>query len=261
MKNLVLIICAVTAAYFDAAPLRAADPFEAASATPTPASINVYDWYTLGELVTASREFNYNVTVYSQQEAAYKRIYEAMQKVHVSDSTIKAFGEWYSQLKKLPFDKNWDAWTKQEQDTWSSSPAADAWYKGLTEDAGKSMPTTFFYWLGRQTLAAAWVAPYYQSRGWKKDLVSVLTNVSTDCYSFATDSTYRAAFDALAPDVQKELTVMGELGPKLKPKGDDPFASPGGSTGDPISDDEIAKVVAAAKQLRAAAQGHKLLRD
>jgi hypothetical protein len=260
MKNLVLIICAVAGAYFDAAPLRAADPFESASATPTPASINVYDWYTLGELVCAAANFNYNVTVYSQLDGAYKRIYEAMQKVHLSDSTISAFKEYYSQLKKLPFDKEWDAWTKQEQDIWLSSPAGTAWLKGIAQDAGKSMPTTFFYWLGRHTLSAAWVAPYYQSHGWKKDLIAVLTNVSTDCYAFATDSNYHAAFDALAPDVQKELTVMGALAPRLKPKAEDPFASPG-ATADPISDDDIAKVMAAAKQLRAAAQDHKLLRD
>jgi hypothetical protein len=263
MKNLVLIICAVTAAYFNVSSLRADNPFDTtASPTPSPASVNVYDWYALGELLGAAREFNYNLTVADQMDAAYKRIYDAMQKTHLSDSTIAAFKEWYPQLKKLPWNKDWQTWTKEEQDTWLHSPACANWFTAVSQDAKRSVATVFFYWLGRQTISAAWVVPYYESQGWKKDAIEALKNVATDCYAFSTDSTYSSIFQALAPDVQRAITVMGEASNKLKPKADDPFASGGGGGGGgALSDDEIANIVAAAKQVRAAAQGHKLIKE
>ena len=260
MKKLIFLILAIATTSFSVSPLRASDPFEAPSATPSPANVNIYDWYNLGELICATIEFNYNVGVYQQMDTAYKRVYDAMLKVHLSDSTIAAFKEFYAQLKKLPWDKDWPQWTKEEQDIWLSSPASLAFYKSINDEAGRSTPTLFFYWLGRQTLKAAWAIPYYQSQGWKKDVTSAMKNVSQDCYSFSTDSTYSAIFEALAQDVQKAISLMGSAYAKLKPKPEDPFST-GGAAPDPVSDDDIAKIVTAAKQIRADAQAHKLIKD
>jgi hypothetical protein len=258
MKRFFLLICTFTAAGLNVSTLRAADPFAAASPTPSPASINIYDWYDLGEYIGAVSAFNFNVSVAGQMDETYKKIYDLMVKAHLSDSTIAAFKEYYPQLKKLPWDKDWETWTKAEQEVWTKSPAGTAWFKGLSDDAGHSMPATFFYWLGRHAIKVAWAVPYYQGQGWKKDVTNVLTNASSDYYDFSTNSNYGEAFKALAPDVQKAISLIAAVHARLKPKIDDPFNSGGG--GDPLSDDEIAKLIEAAKQIRAAAQGQKLIK-
>jgi len=139
MKRLFVLICAFAAIGLNVSPLHAADPFAATSATPSPASVNIYDWYNLGEYIGAVSAFNFNVSIVQQMDETYKKIYDLMVKAHLSDATIAAFKEYYPQLKKLPWDKDWETWTKEQQEVWTKSPAGIAWFKGLSDDAGHSM--------------------------------------------------------------------------------------------------------------------------
>src|SRR5260370_12748245 len=94
---------------------------------PAPAAINIYDWYNLGEHVDAAGQYNFNQSVYEQMDDTYKEIYDLMVKAQLSDGTIGAFKQWYPVLKALPWDKEWQTWTKEQQNSWKNSPLRGAW--------------------------------------------------------------------------------------------------------------------------------------
>jgi hypothetical protein len=253
MKKHLLFLCAFNAIILMASPSFAANPF--GTPAPAPASINIYDWYNLGEYVAASSEFNFNTTVYEQMDDTYKQVYDLMVKAHLSDGTINAFKQWYVILKALPWDKDWGTWTKEQQNAWKSSPAAVAWYNGVRDDANQSAETVFFYWLGRHILSLAWAVPYYLSQGWTADAKNAIVSAATDFGDFSTNSTYSQIYSALTPDVQNAMTFIAAA--KKKATGaTNPFDKSGSQGG--LSSDEITKIVDAAKQIRAAAQANQL---
>ena len=253
MKKHLLFLCAFNAIILMGSPSFAANPF--GTPAPAPAAINIYDWYNLGEYVAASSEFNFNVTVYEQMDDTYKAFYDQMVKAHVSDATINAFKQWYGALKALPWDKDWSTWTKEQQNTWKSSPAATAWYKGVRDDANKAVESVFFYWTGRHILSLAWSVPYYLSQGWTNDAKDAIVSAATDFGDFSTNSGYSAIFSALTPDVQNAMTFIASA--KKKASGaPNPFDKSPGQSG--LSPDDMSKIVDAAKQIRAAAQGNQL---
>jgi hypothetical protein len=252
MKKHLLFFCLFNAIVLAGSPSFAASPFGAPA--PAPAAINIYDWYNLGEYISAASEFNFNVSIYEQMDDTYKQIYDLMVKAHLSDGTIGAFKEFYPILKALPWDKDWQTWTKEQQNTWKSSPIAAAFFKGLRDDAGKAPETLFFYWLGHHVLSVAWSVPYYQSQGWSNDVKDAIVSAATDFHEFATASAYSAIFSALTPDVQNAITFIAEA--KKKASGvSNPFDK---SAQAGLSPDDIAKIVEAAKAIRAAAQANQL---
>jgi hypothetical protein len=268
MKKLFLIVSLAAIAAGSVSRLLASDPFGSGTPTPATASINIYDWYNLGEHIAVANEFNYNLSVSQHLEDAYKGIYELMLKVHVGDATIAAFKQYYQSVKALPWDKDWSAWTKGEQEAWKNGDLFSAWHKALNAEAAKATPSVLFYWLGWHSMKVAWSVPQYVNNKWIDDATTLLAYAAQDCNSFATESQYSEAFNALPPDLQKAVSVIGAANSKLnsskKPQVEDPFGNGKPSGADPaprLTDEEIAKMVAAAKQIRAAAQGHSLLKE
>jgi hypothetical protein len=255
MKKHLLLVYAFNAILLTASPSFAANPFGTPAPAPAPAAINIYDWYNLGENVGAATNFYFNVTVYEQMDDTYKQVYDLMVKAHLSDGTISAFKQWYPILKALPWDKDWSTWTKEQQDTWKSSQVAGAWFKGVSDDAGKAVESVFFYWLGRHIISVAWSVPYYLSQGWTDDAKAEIVSAAKDFLDFSTNSTYSAIFSALTPDVQNAMTFIAAA--KKKATGAvSPFDKSGAQAG--LSPDDMAKIVDAAKQIRAAAQANQL---
>ncbi|MBV8377226.1 MAG: hypothetical protein JO279_09510 [Verrucomicrobia bacterium] len=251
MKKHLFLLYAFYATFLVASPTFAENPF--ATPPPAPASINIYDWYNLGEYLEASSQLNFNFSVADQMDDTYKHVYDLMVKAHVSDGTINAFKQWYVVLRALPWDKAWNTWTKEQQNAWRNSPLPGAWYKGVAENASHAVESMFFYWLGEHTLAVAWAVPYYLSQGWTKDATDEIVSAAKDFAYFSTNADYNPVFSALTPDVQKAITFIASAKKKVAIVGGDPFQK---STG--LSSDDIAKIVDVAKAIRAAAQANQL---
>jgi hypothetical protein len=253
MKKHLLLFCAFNAIILVGSPSFAANPF--GTPAPAPAAINIYDWYNIGEYVDASSQLNFNYTVYEQMDDTYKQIYDLMVKAHLSDGTISAFKQWYVVLRALPWDKDWGTWTKEQQNKWRTSPLSAAWYKGVRDDASHAPESMFFYWLGKHILGVSWSVPYFLSQGWTKDATDEIVSAATDFAYFSTNSDYSAVFSALTPDVQKAMTFIAAAKKKATGSGN-PFEKSGTQAG--LSADDMAKIVDAAKAIRAAAQANQL---
>jgi hypothetical protein len=252
MKKHLLLFCAFSAILLAASRSFAANPFD--TAPPAPAAVNIYDWYNLGEYLDAASSFNFNMVIYQQMDDHYKKVYDLMVKAHLRDGTLAAYRQWYPILKTLPWDKDWQTWTKEQQNSWKSSTLAGAWYKGVAEDASRVPESMFFYWLGRHILSLAWAVPYCQSQGWTKDVDALIASAATDFLDFSTNSSYSTIFGALTPEVQSAMTFIAAA--KKKVSGPpNPFDKTG-QTG--LTPDDISKIVDAAKQIRAAAQANQL---
>jgi hypothetical protein len=252
MKKHLLLFCAFSATLLAASPSFAANPFD--TNPPAPASVNIYDWYNLGEYLGAASQFNFNVVIYQQMDDHYKKVYDLMVKAHLSDGTLATFKQWYPDLKALPWDKDWTTWTKEQQNSWKNSPLEGAWYKAVREDANHSVESLFFYFLGRHALYLAWAVPYYQSQGWTKEANAYIASAAADFLEFSTNSTYTAIFSALTPDVQNAITLIGAAKKKISgpPNPFDNTSQAG------LSPEDITKIIDAAKQIRVAAQANQL---
>ena len=255
MKKYLLLFYAFNALLLATSPsFAAANPF-GTPAAPAPASINIYDWYNLGEMTGAASQAIFNYSVYEQFDDTYKQIYDLMVKTQLSDGTINAFKQWYPVLKALPWDKNYQTWTKEQQNAWEKSPVQGAWFKGLHDDAGKSPETEFFYWLGYHSILVAWAVPIYQSNNWNEAVTSLVAITAQDFLFFASDSNFTGIFGALTPEVQNAMTFIGSAKKKASPS-TNPFEKGGGQSG--LTPDDVAKIVEAAKAIRAAAQANQL---
>lgn len=252
MKKHLLLLSVFNAILLAASPVFATDPF--GTPGPAPAGINIYDWYNLGEHVDAATKFNFNQSVYQQLDDTYKQIYELMVKANLSEGTINAFKQWYPALKALPWDKDWPVWTKEQQNTWINSPLQIAWTKAVHDDAQRANESEFFYWIGRHTIDLAWEVPYYQSQGWTKEFTDLIIGAATDFLLFSTDSSYSPIFTALTPEVQNAVTLIAAAKKKLS-GAVNPFDN---SSQAGLTPDDVSKIVAAAKQIRAAAQAKQL---
>jgi hypothetical protein len=251
MKKYLLISLLSTASVLGVAPVPLAGAVEVTAENPDSANLAGYNWYNLGECVGAALEFSFNQRVSQQMDDQYKRIYDAMVKAGVSDATLAAFKEWYRVLQSLPWDKDWQQWSKEQQNAWING--GSSWYKGVRTDAGNKPESLFFYWLGRHTIKVSYAVPYYQSQGWAQDVTDAVASAADDFLSFSTDDVYKTVFSTLSPDIQKLMTFIASFDRKLKLPANPLDPS------DQITADEIAKIIEAAKQLRAAAQGNKLL--
>jgi hypothetical protein len=254
MKKYLLSFYAFNALLLATSPSFAAtNPFKTSPA-PAPASINIYDWYNLGEMVAAADVGSFNYAVYAQMDETYKQIYDLMVKAQLSDGTISAFKQWYPVLKALPWDKDFQTWTKEQQAAWQQSPLSAAWYKGVSADAHKAVESEFFYWLGNHAILLAWAVPLYQNDNWMDGVKSTIRYAAQDCAAFSTDSGYSGVFAALTPDVQNAITFIAAAKKKVTPS-TNPFDK-GGQSG--LTADDISKIVDAAKVIRAAAQANQL---
>lgn len=252
MKKHLLFFCAFSVILIAALPSFAANPLH--TTPPAPASVNIYDWYNLGEYLGAASQFNFNVVIYQQMDDHYKKVNDLMVKAHLSDGTLAAFKQWYPDLKALPWDKDWITWTKEQQNSWKSSPLASAWYKGVRDDANRTIESLFFYFLGRHTLYLAWAVPYYQNQGWTKDANAYIASAAVDFLDFSTNSTSSTIFSALTPDVQNAITLIGAAKSKIS-GAPNPFDNTSEAG---LRPDDITKIIDAAKQIRAAAQANQL---
>ena len=99
MKKYLLFVYAFNALLLATSPSFAANPF--GPAAPAPASINIYDWYNLGEMTGAASQAIFNYNIYEQMDDTYKQIYDLMVKTQVGDTTINAFKQWYPVLKRF----------------------------------------------------------------------------------------------------------------------------------------------------------------
>ena len=254
MKKYLLSFYAFNALLLATSPSFAAtNPFGPAPA-PAPASINIYDWYNLGEMVAATDVGSFNYAVYQQMDETYKQIFDLMVKVQLSDGTINAFKQWYPVLRALPWDKNFQTWTKEQQAAWNNSPLSAAWYKGVREDAHKVVESEFFYWLGDHAILLAWAVPLYQNDNWAEGVKGTIKGAAQDYAYFSTDSAFSGIFAALTPDVQGAITLIAAAQSKVNPS-KNPFDK-GGQPG--LTADDVSKIVDAAKAIRAAAQANQL---
>jgi hypothetical protein len=248
MKKHLLLFWAFNAILLTASPVFAADPF--GTPGPAPAAVNIYDWYNLGEHVTAATKFNFNESIYQQMDDTYKQVYELMVKANSSEGTLNAFKQWYRVLKALPWDKDWSVWPKEQQNNWNNSPLEGAWTKAVQTDAQRAKESEFFYWIGRHTLDLAWEVPYYQSQGYTKNANDLIASAAGDFIYFSTDPGYSPIFTALTPEVQNAMTFIMAAKKKLS-GATDPFDT---SSQAGLTADDVSKIVDAAKQIRAAAQ-------
>src|SRR5260370_7832151 len=157
-----LILYAFSAIVLATSPSFASNPF-GTPAAPAPSSINIYDWYNLGEMIAAASEYSFNVSIYEQMDDTYKQIYDLMVKAHLSDGTINAFKQWYPVVKSLPWDKDWQTWTKEQQAAWQKSPLSSAFLKGVGQDASKAVESVFFYWPSPPAILLPCAIPFYQT--------------------------------------------------------------------------------------------------
>ena len=254
MKKHLISLYAFTALILATSPSFASNPF-GTPAAPAPSSIDIYDWYNLGEMIAAASEYSFNVSIYEQMDDTYKQIYDLMVKAHLSDGTINAFKQWYPVVKSLPWDKDWQTWTKEQQAAWQKSPLSAAFLKGVGQDASKAVESLFFYWLGHHAIILAWAVPYYQSGNWADGVKNVIGYASADFLDFSTNPSYSGVFGALTPDVQGAITFVGSLKKKLSTS-TNPFDK--NPQGGGLTSDDISKAVDAGKAIRAAAQANQL---
>ena len=157
--------------------------------------------------MTAQR-FNY--AVYPNMDETYKDLSELLKKAHVSDATLRAFGDWYAILKSLPWDKtDYSTWTKKEQDAWEHSPVFGRFWDALITDVRKNIESRFAFWLGYHTLDLVWNVPY-----WKKDqegVQSMIGGSAGDFLGFSTSSDYKTVFSTMKPEVQQAIIFIASM--------------------------------------------------
>ena len=249
MKKLLLIFLTANALCVFGSPLFAADnPF---GKTAAPASVNIYDWYNIGEFVDAMGYRRFNSSVYATMDDTYKELFDLLSKAHVSDATLGGFNEWYAIVKALPWDKpDYSTWTKKDQDTWEHSPVYGRFFDSLLEDARKNIESRFAFWLGYHTLDLVWNVPYYQQD--HEGVQKMIAGAAGDFLGFATDPDYKSVFSALKPEVQTAITFIASMTKKL-PDPNNPLKKRQG-----LTPDDIAKVVDAAKVIQEAAHASQL---
>jgi hypothetical protein len=247
MRKFLLVFLAANAFCFSGSPISAEDnPF----GKTVPASVDIYDWYNIGESVNAMSWARFNYSVYPNLDETYKKISELLKKAHVSDATLRAFDDWCANLKSLPWDKrDYSTWTKKEQDAWHS-PVSSRFFESVTTDAKKDIESFFAIWLGYRTLDLVWNVPYF-----KKDVEGVQSMIgasAADFLAFSTSSDYKTVFSTMKPEVQQAIIFIASMKKKL-PDPDNPLQTAG-----PLTPDDLTKVVEAAKVIREAAQARQL---
>ena len=251
MKKLLLVLLTANAFYFSGYPISAEDnPF----GKTVPASVDIYDWYNIGESVNAMGATRFNHAVYPNMDETYKNISELLQKAHVSDATLRAFDDWYAIVKSLPWDKtDYSTWTKKEQDSWNS-PVWGRFFNGVVTDARKNIESQFAFILGHHTLDLVWNVPYYQKD--QEGVQKMIGRSAGDFLTFSTSSDYKTVFSTMKPEVQQAIILIASMKKKL-PDPDNPLKT----AGQGLTPDDVTKVVEAAKVIREAAQARQLTSD
>jgi hypothetical protein len=250
-KRLLILLSAMAFAHSVSPIFGAGNPTDATRPA-APAAVNIYDWFKIGEYADAIGTFRFNAAVYDKMDHTYNGISDALTKAHVSDSTLSAFKQLIGDLKALPWDKNYQTWTKKDQETWKRFEGGRRFYTNLIADVGSSIEARFGYWLGHDALELAWDVPYYQENGWADSAKSSITNAAYDFVAFSTNADYKPLFTALKPEIQNAITLIAAAKKKI-PGPDDPFARKSD-----LTPDDVAKIVEAAKTIREAGERGQL---
>ena len=253
MRKRLLVLLAAMAVGLSVSPVfGAGNPLDNTRRA-APAAVNIYDWFKIGEYADAMGTIRFNAAVFDKMDDTYKGIYDVLTKAHVSDSTLSTFKQLCDFLKALPWDKNFQAWTKKDQETWQRFEVGGRFYTSLIADAKNSIEARFAYWLGYHALDLAWAVPYYQNNGWTDGVKSSITNAADDFIGLSTNADYKPLFTALKPEIQSAITLIAAAKNKI-PGSDDPFAPKNG-----LTSDDVAKIVEAAKTIRDAGERGQLV--
>lgn len=171
-----------------------------------------YDWFKLGSNVGVLLDRYWNSQIDHNSDQPYQRIAELMTKLHATDSTLRSFQDWLSQISNL-------TWTRDADAAYSEALAkASSWYNSLKDQAARETSSRFFFLLGYHTGKI-----YRHKAGFDVGYETALTpeEVSTfrdalhDFHAFATDSQYQQVFAPLDHGVQQIIARIGSYYSKL----------------------------------------------
>jgi hypothetical protein len=224
-------------------------PPEPNSSSPTPAPVDIYDWYQIGEYMDYMDCIG-NLRFYRAPadtlEDTYNVLNQLLVKVHCSDQTLDEFKQVVGFFKSLPLKKELGKWTEQEKKKWQSGTIVSDLYLSVLAEAKKQSANVFLR-LGADALELAWTIPWYRDNN--RNLKSALFKVANEFSWIRRDSVF---FSSLNPDAADAIDVVAKLMDKL--------GGINSSIVPELTDGDVMDSIKSGRTIRSLAQQRNLLR-
>lgn len=208
-----------------------------------------YDWYTIGELFAASRSFDYNRTFAEHLDDVYGSFRDFLVRVQVSKETVAAFSNWLARLKRLPWTQPFHSWSYQDQIAWQASAEQAQFTDALEKEASKTPEARFFFLLGGRTEELVWTVPSAAARRLTVVVNGSIKRAGRDFQLLTSDPQLKPLFGKLSPGVQEAIKLVCDVS-VAEFRDEDPKQL----NAEPLSAEEIERIVAAADVIRRGAK-------
>jgi hypothetical protein len=168
-----------------------------------------YDWFKLGSNVGVILDHYWNGKIDHASTEPYQRISELMTKLHVTESTLRSFQTWQTQVQNLQWTSNADAAYTEARSQ------ALTWYTSLKNQATSEARFRFFFLLGYHSGKITREGGLEEGRegGYARPLiaedVATFRDAASDFQSLATASQYEKIFAPLNEYVRKLIEQVG----------------------------------------------------
>jgi len=212
--------------------------------TNNPATVDVYDWFQIGEYLKACAYLPFYQSIADNLENTFTKISDLLVKEHCSSQTLSVLKQLVEVCKTLPLKDPQHQWSNAElQPLWDAQgKLSDA----VIEDEKKTPESCVFFCLGNSALDLAWGIPLIQSN---QEMLKQRVELAGQ--TFATLSSaefYKGVYGSLNPDVVHAMEVVMSVSSKAA----DPMEE--------LTDADISRAVEAGKVIRALGKQHKLLK-
>ena len=220
------------------------NPLDTGEKTSHPATVDVYDWFQIGEYLKACEYVRFYQSIADNLENTFTKFSDLLVKEHCSSQTLSVLKQLVEVCKTLPL--------KDPQHQWSNAELKPLWdaqgklYNAIIEDEKKTPESCVFFNLGSGALDLAWGIPQIQSN---QEMLK--QRVESTGQTFATLSSYelyKGVYGSLNPDVVHAMEIIMSVSSKVA----DPMEE--------LTDADISRAVEAGKVIRALGKQHKLLK-
>ena len=137
------------------------NPLDTGEKTSHPATVDVYDWFQIGEYLKACGYLPFYQSIADNLENTFTKFSDLLVKEHCSSQTLSVLKQLVEVCKTLPLKDPQHQWSNAElQPLWDAQgKLSDA----VIEDEKKTPESCVFFCLGNSALDLAWGIPLIQS--------------------------------------------------------------------------------------------------
>lgn len=212
-----------------------------------------YDWFKMGETEFALNYWAYYRAVSDSLQDKLREHQALLKKLDAPSDVLSAFSAIAQIVTALPFSKDWDQWTNDEQQKWKNEffPAYYKFGGALIAYVRQDRQRRFFFWIGIHSIKLAWGVQYeMQNFGYSftQEMSQTIQPALTDFAGF-NGSAWNDISTTLTPEARDAIKSLAGLGAKAN----DPLAGVG------LTQADLDKIAAAAQTLRQLAHDNKLV--